>query len=80
MSYTHAYREDGKVELLTKGDNNRVGDRGLYAPGQLWLNREDILGRAAGCVDGIKRGVPNRRGDPQGGEGVMTSRFFSPCM
>jgi len=36
------------VELLTKGDNNRVGDRGLYAPGQLWLGREDILGRAAG--------------------------------
>jgi hypothetical protein len=43
-------RADGKIELLTKGDNNRVGDRGLYAPGQLWLNREDILGRAAGCV------------------------------
>jgi len=41
-------RENGKIELLTKGDNNRVGDRGLYAPGQLWLNREDILGRAAG--------------------------------
>eukprot|EP00624_Nannochloropsis_granulata_P003217 evm.model.NODE_26332_length_20456_cov_27.076897.6 len=43
-------KEDGKIELLTKGDNNRVGDRGLYAPGQLWLNREDILGRAAGYV------------------------------
>lgn len=41
-------RKNGKIELLTKGDNNRVGDRGLYAPGQLWLNREDILGRAAG--------------------------------
>ena len=51
-TYTHLSiqpcREDGKIELLTKGDNNRVGDRGLYAPGQLWLNREDILGRAAG--------------------------------
>ncbi len=47
LSIQH-YREDGKIELLTKGDNNRVGDRGLYAPGQLWLNREDILGRAAG--------------------------------
>ncbi|GAB5032125.1 signal peptidase i [Nannochloropsis oceanica] len=43
-------KEDGKIELLTKGDNNRVGDRGLYAPGQLWLNREDILGRAAGTL------------------------------
>ena len=33
-----------QIELLTKGDNNRVDDRGLYAPGQMWLNREDILG------------------------------------
>jgi len=55
-THTHTHlsiqlcREDGKIELLTKGDNNRVGDRGLYAPGQLWLNREDILGRAAGYV------------------------------
>lgn len=39
-------KPDGKVELLTKGDNNRVDDRGLYAPGQLWLEREDILGKA----------------------------------
>uniref|UniRef100_A0A6U5HKR9 Signal peptidase complex catalytic subunit SEC11 n=1 Tax=Corethron hystrix TaxID=216773 RepID=A0A6U5HKR9_9STRA len=43
-------KADGKVELLTKGDNNRVDDRGLYAPGQLWLEREDILGRAVGCL------------------------------
>lgn len=47
---THTNRSDGRIELLTKGDNNRVGDRGLYAPGQLWLNREDILGRAAGTL------------------------------
>jgi hypothetical protein len=39
-----------KVEVLTKGDNNRVDDRGLYAPGQLWLQREDILGRARGTL------------------------------
>ncbi|EGB08014.1 hypothetical protein AURANDRAFT_27033 [Aureococcus anophagefferens] len=39
-------KADGAVELLTKGDNNRVDDRGLYAPGQLWLAREDVLGRA----------------------------------
>mmetsp|Transcript_7133 Transcript_7133/g.10905 ORF Transcript_7133/g.10905 Transcript_7133/m.10905 type:complete len:130 (+) Transcript_7133:82-471(+) len=38
------------VELLTKGDNNRVDDRGLYAPGQLWLEREDILGKAVGTL------------------------------
>ena len=43
-------KADGKVEVLTKGDNNRVDDRGLYAPGQLWLQREDILGRAKGTL------------------------------
>uniref|UniRef100_A0A7S3M735 Signal peptidase complex catalytic subunit SEC11 n=1 Tax=Spumella elongata TaxID=89044 RepID=A0A7S3M735_9STRA len=43
-------KEDGSVEVLTKGDNNRVDDRGLYAPGQLWLQREDILGRAKGTL------------------------------
>ena len=37
-------KEDGEVEILTKGDNNRVDDRGLYAPGQMWLKRSDILG------------------------------------
>ena len=39
-----------QIEVLTKGDNNRVDDRGLYAPGQLWLQREDILGRAKGTL------------------------------
>lgn len=43
-------KEDGSIEVLTKGDNNRVDDRGLYAPGQLWLQREDILGRAKGTL------------------------------
>jgi len=46
---THA-KADGVFELLTKGDNNRVDDRGLYAPGQLWLKREDILGKAVGTL------------------------------
>mgnify|MGYP003342997800 CR=1 FL=1 len=41
---------NGEVSVLTKGDNNRVGDRGLYAPGQIWLSREDILGRATGTL------------------------------
>ena len=41
---------DGNVELMTKGDNNRVDDRGLYAAGQMWLQREDILGRAVGTL------------------------------
>jgi len=43
-------KADGDVMLLTKGDNNRVDDRGLYAPGQLWLSREDVLGRAIGTL------------------------------
>ena len=46
----HRNEETGEVDLLTKGDNNRVDDRGLYAPGQLWLSREDILGRAIGTL------------------------------
>lgn len=43
-------KPNGKVEVLTKGDNNRVDDRGLYAPGQLWLTREDIMGRAVATL------------------------------
>ena len=43
-------KPDGDVDLLTKGDNNSVDDRGLYAPGQMWLQREDVLGRARGAV------------------------------
>ena len=41
-------REDGSVKILTKGDNNSVDDRGLYAPGQNWLEKKDIVGRAKG--------------------------------
>jgi signal peptidase len=46
----HTKHDGETVELLTKGDNNRVDDRGLYAPGQLWLQREDILGQAVGTL------------------------------
>jgi signal peptidase len=41
-------RDDGYVKFLTKGDNNQVDDRGLYAPGQLWLEKKDVIGRARG--------------------------------
>lgn len=41
---------DGNVEVLTKGDNNKVDDLSLYSPGQQWLRREDILGRAKGTL------------------------------
>lgn len=44
------FRENGAVKFLTKGDNNQVDDRGLYAPGQLWLQKKDVVGRARGWV------------------------------
>uniref|UniRef100_A0A5S6QTM4 Signal peptidase complex catalytic subunit SEC11 n=1 Tax=Trichuris muris TaxID=70415 RepID=A0A5S6QTM4_TRIMR len=43
-------KADGHSKFLTKGDNNAVDDRGLYAPGQHWLERKDVIGRARGCV------------------------------
>jgi len=43
-------RENGTIKFLTKGDNNSVDDRGLYAPGQFWLERKDVVGRARGFV------------------------------
>lgn len=43
-------KENGTVKFLTKGDNNSVDDRGLYAPGQLWLTKKDIVGRARGFL------------------------------
>lgn len=43
-------KENGTVKFLTKGDNNSVDDRGLYAPGQLWLTKNDIVGRARGVL------------------------------
>ena len=43
-------RENGTTKFLTKGDNNRVDDRGLYAPGQLWLTPKDVVGRAKGFL------------------------------
>ncbi|KAJ1850912.1 Signal peptidase complex catalytic subunit [Coemansia sp. RSA 1722] len=46
----HTESETGKQYLLTKGDNNNADDRGLYNPGQLWINREDIIGRVKGFV------------------------------
>lgn len=42
--------ENGDAKLLTKGDNNPGNDRGLYNPGQLWLQREDIQGRVRGSL------------------------------
>lgn len=41
---------NGTVKFLTKGDNNSVDDRGLYAQGQLWLHAKDVVGRARGFL------------------------------
>jgi signal peptidase len=41
---------DEAADYLTKGDNNAVDDRNLYAPGQLWLKRSEIIGRAVASV------------------------------
>eukprot|EP00164_Ancoracysta_twista_P004869 GFYU01006619.1.p1 GENE.GFYU01006619.1~~GFYU01006619.1.p1 ORF type:complete len:182 (-),score=24.56 GFYU01006619.1:74-619(-) len=49
----HQRKEEGEMFLLTKGDNNRVDDRGLYNPGQLWLKRSEILGKAVGYLPGV---------------------------
>ncbi|KDP32390.1 hypothetical protein JCGZ_13315 [Jatropha curcas] len=44
-------RQDSKdVDILTKGDNNDVDDRSLYAYGQYWLKRQHIMGRAVGFL------------------------------
>ena len=45
-------RSSGEVKILTKGDNNYGDDREgrIYADGQMWVTREDIIGRARGLV------------------------------
>lgn len=46
----HEQKDNGEVDVLTKGDKNPRDDRGLYAPGQLWLRQDHIMGRAVGFV------------------------------
>nr|XP_016474113.1 PREDICTED: signal peptidase complex catalytic subunit SEC11C-like [Nicotiana tabacum] len=46
----HEQQETGNVNVLTKGDNNLKDDRLLYAPGQSWLQRHHIMGRAVGFL------------------------------
>ncbi|MCP9258016.1 DNA-directed RNA polymerase II subunit RPB7 [Dirofilaria immitis] len=43
-------KSNEETKFLTKGDNNQVDDRGLYASGQFWLTRKDVVGRAKGFV------------------------------
>jgi signal peptidase len=46
----HESRTTGEISILTKGDNNSIHDRGLYAKGQLWLKNSDVSGRVIGCL------------------------------
>jgi signal peptidase len=39
-----------KAKLLTKGDNNAADDTELYARGQDYLAREDIIGSVIGYI------------------------------
>ncbi|OMJ95040.1 hypothetical protein SteCoe_1745 [Stentor coeruleus] len=39
------HEEKDELYMLTKGDNNRVNDRGLYSQGQFWITRKDLMGR-----------------------------------
>ncbi|XP_047078774.1 signal peptidase complex catalytic subunit SEC11A-like [Lolium rigidum] len=50
-------RDTGEIQILTKGDNNSVDDRFLYADGQLWLQPQEIIGRVAGHLPYV--GWPN---------------------
>ena len=36
--------------ILTKGDNNQVDDRGLYKRGDLWLTKDDLMGKVRGYL------------------------------
>ncbi|PRQ46399.1 putative signal peptidase I [Rosa chinensis] len=46
----HERKDTGEDYVLTKGDNNSDDDRILYAPGQRWLQKHHIMGRAAGFL------------------------------
>lgn len=41
----NVHDQESNLFMLTKGDNNRVDDRGLYSEGQLWIRRKDLMGR-----------------------------------
>ncbi|CAK9193256.1 unnamed protein product [Sphagnum jensenii] len=46
----HERAETNEVEVLTKGDNNLRDGRGLYAHGQMWLQRHHIMGWSVGFL------------------------------
>ncbi len=42
--------ENGDYNCLTKGDNNEINDRGLYEKRQLWLSKNNLMGRIKGFM------------------------------
>jgi len=50
VTKVHTEDKTGKQYILTKGDNNPVDDRGLYNRGQMWIHREDLIGRVKGYI------------------------------
>merc|ERR1711934_998102 len=47
---SHENTADGQMDILTKGDNNYNDDRVLYDPGQDWIHKDNLLGRAVGYL------------------------------
>ncbi|KXS13525.1 putative signal peptidase complex catalytic subunit SEC11A [Gonapodya prolifera JEL478] len=46
----HDEIETGKQYILTKGDNNPGDDRVLYNHNQMWIHREDVIGKVQGFL------------------------------
>ncbi|KAJ1281720.1 hypothetical protein BS78_04G327700 [Paspalum vaginatum] len=46
----HERHDTAEIDILTKGDNNPDDDRMMYASGQLWIEQQHIVGRAAGYL------------------------------
>ncbi|VDP80166.1 unnamed protein product [Echinostoma caproni] len=44
---------NGTIKFLTKGDNNPVHDRGLYAPGQDWLSPSQVMVPANHVINSV---------------------------
>lgn len=46
----HENTDTQKEYILTKGDNNRLDDRGLYNSRQMWIHKENIVGKVKGFL------------------------------
>ena len=51
--HTAGFGDNATSLFLTKGDNNPVDDRNLYATDQMWLRRGEILGTAIASLPHI---------------------------